>query len=123
MPREHVRLSELVISCTDRTPEEIGRRLGVPSDEPDSAWWVTRVCGDDASDIDSLTSGVLDRIGESWPRLEALVAEGGAQIVMRVVAYLSPVDRVGGGIYFDTSQLQRLVSVGAVLDFDLYSVE
>lgn len=114
-------MAELVICCTDQTPEEVGRRLGVPPDVQDSACWVMRVRGDDASDIDSLTSGVLDRIKESWPKLEALVAEGGIQIVMRVVAYLSPTDRAGSGISFDTEQLHRLASVGATLDLDLYS--
>lgn len=123
MPVSHSRLSELVVCSPEQTAEEIGQRLGLPPDEVDRDCWVTRVSGDDATDINSMTTAVLARLDASWSALEAIAAEDAARIVLRVVAYLSPTDRCGAGISFDASQVRQLASISAVLDFDLYNLE
>lgn len=123
MQESELRISELVICSARHTAEEIGKRVGIASDNPGRDCWTIRETGDDAADIDSITGAVLARLDEAWPTLRVLAEESDMTIVMRVVAYLSPADRVGGGITFDQIQLQQLASIGAVLDLDLYGVE
>lgn len=120
------RIVSFVVTAGDRSADELSGRIAVEPDEKGThektgAYWKVQEAGGPDTDLDSLIAGVVRRVLPATADVQALVQDGAA-CLLRVVAYLSPDDPVGGGFVVEPATLRFLAAVGGCVDADLYAL-